>query len=295
MDEAAQLHEKMLAMNEALLLGSLRQSELAQAAEKLNQQLRAEITERKRVESELTESMAIAEKANMAKSDFLSSMSHELRTPLSAILGFAQLMEAGSPEPTLAQKRSIDQILKAGWYLLDLINEILDLALIESGKLFLSMEPVSLAEVMGECQAMTASQAEKHGLRVTFPRFDGPCAGLREQVDPKPQPPPCRPDQASRHVERALTSLENRADPANPPTRELRCKLQKSGNRSRALRHGSSATIQSATRRPAALGRPCLAKPRARLPWCRRLPWRRRNARCPALDAAAAWPSSRAV
>ncbi|MEK6245871.1 MAG: histidine kinase dimerization/phospho-acceptor domain-containing protein, partial [Pseudomonadota bacterium] len=70
-----------------------------------------------------------AETANRAKSDFLSSMSHELRTPLSAILGFAQLMESDLPSPTTAQKRSIDQILKAGWYLLDLINEILDLAL----------------------------------------------------------------------------------------------------------------------------------------------------------------------
>ena len=89
---------------------------------------------RKQVELELHNAMAVAEKANLAKSDFLSSMSHELRTPLSAILGFAQLMESGSPPPTVSQKRSIDQILKAGWYLLDLINEILDLALIESGQ-----------------------------------------------------------------------------------------------------------------------------------------------------------------
>ena len=70
----------------------------------------------------------MAEKANLAKSDFLSSMSHELRTPLNAILGFAQLMESDSPPPTPSQKESIDQILQAGWYLLELINEILDLA-----------------------------------------------------------------------------------------------------------------------------------------------------------------------
>ena len=67
--------------------------------------------------------------------------------PLNAILGFAQLIQSGSPLPTPSQKRSIDQILKAGWYLLDLINEVLDLALIESGKLSLSTEPVSLIEV----------------------------------------------------------------------------------------------------------------------------------------------------
>src|ERR1700752_5308407 len=84
---------------------------------------------RKRVESELNQAMAAAEKANHAKSDFLSSMSHELRTPLNAILGFAQIMESASPPPTPSQKRSIDQILKAGWYLLELINEVLDLAL----------------------------------------------------------------------------------------------------------------------------------------------------------------------
>ena len=89
---------------------------------------------RKLVESELNEAMAAADKANRAKSDFLSSMSHELRTPLNAILGFAQLIETGAPAPTPAQKRNIDQILKAGWYLLELINEVLDLALIESGK-----------------------------------------------------------------------------------------------------------------------------------------------------------------
>jgi signal transduction histidine kinase/ActR/RegA family two-component response regulator len=130
---------------------------------------------RKQVELELNKAMAVAEKANLAKSDFLSSMSHELRTPLSAILGFAQLMESGAPSPTPLQKRSIDQILQAGWYLLELINEILDLALIESGKLSLSLEPISLAEVMHECQAMIEPQARKHTVGVAFPHFDIPC------------------------------------------------------------------------------------------------------------------------
>lgn len=129
---------------------------------------------RKQVELELHAAIAVAKKANLAKSDFLSSMSHELRTPLSAILGFAQLMDSGSPLPTPSQKRSIDQILQAGWYLLELINEILDLALIESGKLSLSLEPVSLAEVMYECKAMTEPQAKKRNITVAFPRFDMP-------------------------------------------------------------------------------------------------------------------------
>ena len=129
---------------------------------------------RKQVELELNNAMAVAEKANLAKSDFLSSMSHELRTPLSAILGFAQLMESGSPAPTVSQKRSIDQILQAGWYLLELINEILDLALIESGKLSLSLESISLAEVIQECQAMIGPQAQKRGIVVHFATFATP-------------------------------------------------------------------------------------------------------------------------
>ena len=129
---------------------------------------------RTRVELELNNARAVAEQANLAKSEFLSSMSHELRTPLSAILGFAQLIESGLPAPTTAQKRSVDQILKAGWYLLDLINEILDLALIESGKLSLSLEPISLAEVMRESQAMIEPQAQKRGISVSFPQFDTP-------------------------------------------------------------------------------------------------------------------------
>jgi signal transduction histidine kinase/ActR/RegA family two-component response regulator len=127
---------------------------------------------RKRVESELNQAMAAAETANRAKTDFLSSMSHELRTPLNAVLGFAQLMETGTPAPTAAQKRNLNQIQKAGWYLLELINEILDLALIESGKVTLSREAVSLAEVMLECRAMVESQAQTRGIGMTFPHFD---------------------------------------------------------------------------------------------------------------------------
>jgi PAS domain S-box-containing protein len=124
--------------------------------------------------AELENAKFVAEKASLAKSEFLSNMSHELRTPLSAILGFAQLMESGSPPPTASQKRSIDQILQGGWYLLELINEILDLALIESGRLSLSLEPILLAEVLRECQGMMEPQAQKRGISLSFPRFDVP-------------------------------------------------------------------------------------------------------------------------
>jgi PAS domain S-box-containing protein len=138
-----------------------------------------DITERKILDQALEETnLALqgaklaAEKANLAKSDFLSNMSHELRSPLNAILGFAQLMELGTPPPTPAMRQSIDQILQAGWYLLELINEILDLALIESGKLSLSPEPTSLADVLSDCRGMIEPLALKSGIGLTFPRFD---------------------------------------------------------------------------------------------------------------------------
>jgi len=135
-----------------------------------------DVTERKRLDQALVEknlelqsSKSIAEKASLAKSEFLSSMSHELRSPLNAIIGFAQLMDSDTPPPTAAQKASIAQVLQAGWYLLELINEILDLAVIESGRLSLSLEPVSVAEVLSECQDMIAPQAAKHGVTTRFP------------------------------------------------------------------------------------------------------------------------------
>ncbi len=143
--------------------------------------LARDVTERKSFEHalqesnvELESSKSTAERANLAKSDFLSSMSHELRSPLNAILGFAQLMQSASPPPTDSQTKSIDQILKAGWHLLKLINEILDLSRIESGQMSLSKELVSLSDIMVECQAMMEPQAQQRGIRMTFPRFDTP-------------------------------------------------------------------------------------------------------------------------
>ena len=140
-----------------------------------------DVTERNRLDQalqeknvELESAKSVAEQANLAKSDFLSSMSHELRSPLNAILGFAQLMESDPQSPTPSQKESIAQILDAGWHLLNLINEILDLAAIESGTVSLSGESVSLDEVMLECRAMMEPLAHQRGISMTFPRFDNP-------------------------------------------------------------------------------------------------------------------------
>jgi PAS domain S-box-containing protein len=138
-----------------------------------------DVTERKQAEDALHETntaleaaRAAAEKANRAKSEFLSSMSHELRTPLNAVLGFAQLMASEVPAPAAHQQRSIDQILKGGWYLLRLINEILDLAMIESGKVTMSQEAMSLTDVLQDCREMIEPQAEKRGISLTFPKGD---------------------------------------------------------------------------------------------------------------------------
>jgi PAS domain S-box-containing protein len=148
-----------------------------------------DVTERKRMDvvlrdknAELEIAKVVAEKANLAKSDFLSSMSHELRSPLNAILGFAQLMDSETPPATAPQKASIDQILHAGWYLLELINEILDLAVIESGKLSLSVEPVSLTEVLLECRAMVEQQGQKRDLKLSFPAVDLPRFVLADRI-----------------------------------------------------------------------------------------------------------------
>lgn len=109
-----------------------------------------------------------AEEANLAKSVFLSRMSHELRTPLNAILGYAQLLEAGTPPLTETQHKRLTPIIKSGWYLLQLINEILDLDAIESGNLGLSPEALSVQDVLLECQVLVQVQADKESIQLDF-------------------------------------------------------------------------------------------------------------------------------
>jgi signal transduction histidine kinase/ActR/RegA family two-component response regulator len=123
--------------------------------------------ERKRAETSLLLAKRELEDSNQAKSEFLARMSHELRTPLNSILGFSQVLNTDPDEPlTQSQKESVRQILKAGWHLLALINEVLDLARIESGKLQLSIESVGVEQIVREALTLITPVAEKHQVKV---------------------------------------------------------------------------------------------------------------------------------
>ncbi len=133
-----------------------------------------DITERKQIEHALHEKKVELERANLAKDRFLASMSHELRTPLNAILGFAQLLANDKLPSTPTQKADFTRsILTAGQHLLTLINEILDLAKIESGTITLSMEPVALSEVLSEIRAMIEPLGNERKIHMLFPQADG--------------------------------------------------------------------------------------------------------------------------
>jgi signal transduction histidine kinase/ActR/RegA family two-component response regulator len=146
------------------------QQEVMRLNEELEQRVHERTLQLEQANSELALAMQEAKSANQAKSAFLSSMSHELRTPLNAILGFAQILTSEKLPSTLAQKREFaNHILKSGRHLLTLINEILDLAKIESGAVALSLEPVALNEILQECEGMVAPLASARGIRLLFP------------------------------------------------------------------------------------------------------------------------------
>ena len=133
-----------------------------------------DITERKRAEEAVREAKQEAERANHAKSEFLSRMSHELRTPLNAILGFGQLLERQNP--TAQQQGRVDHIMSAGRHLLNLINEVLDISRIEAGHLQLSVEAVFISEVLEEALGLMRPLAADRSMKLAID------ASLKEDV-----------------------------------------------------------------------------------------------------------------
>ncbi len=143
-----------------------------------------DISARKAAEQALIGAKEEAERANLAKSQFLSSMSHELRTPMNAILGFGQLLMSDPARPLAEQQRDhVRQILRGAHHLLALINEVLDLAVIETGRLRISLEPLMVAPLLDECVGLMRplAQADRIDLRV----LDGDAAasGVRVIAD----------------------------------------------------------------------------------------------------------------
>lgn len=128
--------------------------------------LLVDISERKKAEEDLRRARYEADKANLAKSEFLSRMSHELRTPMNSILGFAQLLEMGDLLP--GQKKGISHIIRSGRHLLDLINEVLDISRIEAGHLSLSLEPVQLNSIIDEMMEIVRPQAVERNLTLNL-------------------------------------------------------------------------------------------------------------------------------
>jgi PAS domain S-box-containing protein len=125
-----------------------------------------DITVRKQTQEDLIKAKNEAEKANLAKSEFLSRMSHELRTPMNSILGFAQLMEMGEINPK--QKKGLTHILTNGKHLLELINEVLDISGIEAGKQVITPEPIKLAGIINEITDSIQVEANKRKVSITL-------------------------------------------------------------------------------------------------------------------------------
>jgi PAS domain S-box-containing protein len=153
-----------------IMLLNARQIERALGKEKIILLAIEDITERKIFENELSKAKAEAERANVAKSEFLSRMSHELRTPMNSILGFAQLMNMGELNP--AHKKGVNQILKSGKHLLELINEVLDIAKIETGRLTISPEPVEIFSVILETIDIVRNLADENKITIEIDASD---------------------------------------------------------------------------------------------------------------------------
>ena len=131
-----------------------------------------DVTERTRLQ-EAERAREAAEASNRAKSEFLSRMSHELRTPLNAMLGFAQLLDLDPSNPLQSsQKEWVGQIQRAGWHLLDMINDVLDLSRIDAGTFRLDPRPLVVADLVDSACQLVEQQARRRNVRIICPRED---------------------------------------------------------------------------------------------------------------------------
>ncbi|MBW4054657.1 MAG: PAS domain S-box protein [Proteobacteria bacterium] len=167
-----------------------------------------DLSRRKAMETGLINARDEAQAANRAKSLFLSNMSHELRTPLNAILGFGQLLEADhglNPD----QLDSVQEITDAGGHLLELVDEVLDLARIESGRLVLMPRPVLLDDLMDECLSLATPQAANRGICFILPAVSG-CTLYADRT----------------RLKQALVNLLSNAVKYNRPTGQIRLEYE---------------------------------------------------------------------
>jgi PAS domain S-box-containing protein len=175
--------------------------------------IRTDITALKTHEADLIAARDEAQFANQAKSQFLSNMSHELRTPLNAILGFGQILEA---DPTLTpdQSDSVEEMTNAGRHLLELVNEVLDLARIESGRLDLTPGPVVMDELIDECLSLIHPMAVSRGICFALPSCSG-CTVLADRTA----------------LKQSLVNLLSNAVKYNNPNGEVRLEYELSDER----------------------------------------------------------------
>jgi len=131
--------------------------------------LRSEVRERKRIEEELRQSKEKTEAASHAKSQFLASMSHELRTPLNHIIGFTELLlDKHCGEVNKIQEEYLQDVLKSGRHLLSLVNDVLDLAKVESGKMELALSDMNPMALLENTLSIVRDRAVKHNIRLTL-------------------------------------------------------------------------------------------------------------------------------